>query len=319
MSNTQVQAVAILNASSGPTARSGTGEGVRQIFQDHGMECRVEEVRAGTDVRAVARKAVEDGADVVVAGGGDGTLRAVAEALAGTSATMAILPVGTLNHFARDLEIPLDVEAAAKVAATGTPVTVDVGEVNGRLFINNAVIGLYPAYRGEREKRESQGWSNRPAILTALWALFRRYPFLTLRFSANGKEFARRTPFVLIANNEHAMEGLKPWARQRLTDGELWLYVLRSRSRLGLLRVVFKMIFGLFRARDEFDVVRAAVVRVETPRRTLRVSVDGEIMRLATPLEFRSRPRELRVMVPVTSKRLEEFICEVPGGAVSAS
>src|SRR4051812_34566706 len=163
MSSTTYRAVAIINAASGADDKERMPDQVREIFQDHGIPCQVEKVTAGADISAIARAATASGAELVMAGGGDGTLRAVAEGLAGTETAMAVLPVGTLNHFARDLDVPLDFEQAVQVAASGTRVNVDVGQANGRVFINNAVIGLYPAYRSERDRREARGWGGRAA------------------------------------------------------------------------------------------------------------------------------------------------------------
>ncbi|HWQ52285.1 MAG TPA: diacylglycerol kinase family protein [Bryobacteraceae bacterium] len=310
-------AFVILNASSGWDKKDAAPALVRAVLRTHGIECTVTKVTAGADIRAIASRAVAEGAELVVAGGGDGTLRAVAAGLSGTGVPMAVLPVGTLNHFARDMEIPFDLEQAATVAAAGTAVTVDVGEVNGRVFINNSVIGLYPTYRFERARREARGWNGKLAILGGIYSVFRRFPFLEVRLDAGDVTVARRSPYIVIANNEHAMEGFKPWQRDRMTDGMLWVYISRARSRFDLLRLVFKVLTGRLRTEDEFEVLRAGRVRVAPHRRRIGVSLDGEVVSMETPLEYRSRPRELRVMVPPGSRRVEEFVCET-GGVPSA-
>lgn len=311
------KAVVVLNNSSGWDNKDAAPALVRTVLQTHGIDCTVTKVAAGANIPAIASQAVNEGAELVVAGGGDGTLRAVAAGLAGTGVPMAVLPVGTLNHFARDMEIPFDLEQAATVAASGTPVTVDVGEVNGRVFINNSVIGLYPTYRFERARREARGWNGKLALLGGLYSVFRRFPFLDVRLEADGVAVARRSPYIVIANNEHAMEGFKPWQRDRMTDGMLWVYISRARSRFDLLRLVFKVLTGRLRTEDEFEVLRAGGVRVTARRRRIGVSLDGEVLPMETPLEYRSRPRELRVMVPPGSRRIAEFVCDT-GGVPSA-
>jgi YegS/Rv2252/BmrU family lipid kinase len=317
MDPAQRKAFVILNASSGWEKKDTAPTLVREILHARGIDCTVTGVAAGTDIRALASEAVREGAELVVAGGGDGTLRAVAAALAGTKATMGVLPVGTLNHFARDMEIPLDLEKAAEVAATGVAVPVDVAEVNGFVFINNSVIGLYPAYRFERARRERRGWSGALSFLGGVYSVFRRYPYLTVRLTAGGVDVVRRTPLIVVANNEHAMEGFKPWQRDSMTEGMLWVYIARDRSRFGLVRALLKVLTGRLRAEDEFEVLRAREVRVETRRRRLGVSLDGEMVGMNAPLHYRSRPRDLRVMAPPDSRRAAEPVRET-GGVPSA-
>ena len=319
MPSTTYRAVAIINAASGADDKERMPDQVREIFQDHGIPCEVEKVTAGANIAAMAHDAAARGAEVVMAGGGDGTLRAVAEGLAGTETVMAVLPVGTLNHFARDLEMPLDFEQAVEVAATGTPVNVDVGQANGRVFINNAVIGLYPAYRSERDRREARGWGGRAAMLAGMLATVWRYPILTVRFEVNAAAVVRRTPYILIGNNEHAMEGSKPWERGSMTEGRLWVYILRDQSRLAFVRILLNVLLGRFHGPDEFDVIHTGAVSVQARRKRLAVSLDGEIVKLDSPVQFRSWPRALRAMVPAGSKRVSEFVCELEGGVPSAS
>jgi diacylglycerol kinase family enzyme len=123
-------------------------------------------------------------------------------------------------------------------------------------------------------------------------------------------ELTRRTPYILIANNEHAMSGSKPWERERMDEGALWVYVLRDRSRMALLRVLFGVLTGRLKAEDEFDRIRASDVWIKTGRRRVDVSIDGEIVTMDSPLHFRSRPRELRVVVPVDSRRAQAMTAE---------
>jgi YegS/Rv2252/BmrU family lipid kinase len=306
-----VRTAVILNSSSGFDDKQSAADAVWQAFRDAGSECDVREVAAGTDIGSLAREAIENGARRVVAGGGDGTLRAVAAALAGTGAEMGLLPVGTLNHFARDMKIPLDdLVAAARIAASGTTIAVDVAEVNGQVFLNNAVMGLYPVYRAARDRQERQGWGSRSAILRAIWRTIRRYPLMTVRLVANGLPAVRRTAYIMVANNEHAMEGWKPWQRERLTEGMLWVYLLRDRSRLAWIRVLATLLRGGSLGEREFEVFEASEVRVEMANRHISISLDGEILDLQPPLLFRSRPRDLRVVVAPDSERIGEVLCE---------
>jgi diacylglycerol kinase family enzyme len=230
----------------------------------------------------------------------------VAGALVDADAAMGIIPVGTLNHFARDMEIALDADEAAEIAASGVCVAVDTGEVNGLTFINNSVLGWYPAYHVQRERRERKGWSAWRAIGGALISMLRRHPLLDVRITAGELELFRRSAYILIANNEHAMEGFKPWQRETLTEGALWVYVLTDQRPIAFLRLVLRVLMGRLRPADEFERIRASAVRMELPQKTIMVSLDGEVMPLQSPLEYRSRPRSLKVMAPRGSRRVSE-------------
>jgi diacylglycerol kinase family enzyme len=273
---------------------------VAEAFSSRGVEARVELAREGVQVVELARRALQNGARAVVAGGGDGTVSAVASALAGTDRPLGVLPLGTLNHFAKDLGIPLALEEATRNICEGRAVSVDVGEVNGQVFINNSSLGLYPRIVRRREKLQERSGSGKwSAFLRAGVVVLRRYPFLDVRLSADGEEIARRTPFVFVGNNEYEVEGTNIGARERLDAGRLSLYVAHRTGRLGLLRLALRALFGGLRQAKDFDALRAQEIWVETRRpKRLPVATDGEVNVMTTPLYYRVRPGALRVIVP---------------------
>jgi diacylglycerol kinase family enzyme len=287
-----------LNCSSGLSSKDDVPQQLAAILREDGTEARIVPCEKGTDISALAEEAVKTGAAMVVAGGGDGTLRAVASALVNTGVIFGVLPVGTLNHFARDLKIPLDLEQAARNLSTGRSISVDVGEVNGHVFINNSIIGLYPTYRFLREYVERKGWRNWLAFTWAVLTVFKRYPFLTLRFHVEGKPIVRTTPYVMIANNEHEMEGYQLGTRSRLDTGELWIYIMRRRGRWGLLRMIVSLVLGQFNKTRDFEIFHASEVWIEGRQKRLGVALDGEITILDTPLHYRSIPKALQVVAP---------------------
>lgn len=288
----------ILNASAGFDKKGETPALLGKILKDRGFEADIRLIDKGTDLCELTRTMVREGAEIVVAGGGDGTINAVASVLAGTKVTLGVLPVGTLNHFARDLSIPLDPAKAMQAITEGHSVLVDVGEVNGRRFINNAIIGLYTNYRFQRERHERQGRFRFLAMLSAVFGVFRRNPALRLRIEAAGEIIERKTPFLMVANNHHEMEGYRLGNRQTLNSGTLSLYMMHRMSRWGLIRLAFSVLFGRFSKRKDFDVLDARNVTVESRRRKIGVSLDGEVVRLAPPLQYKSLPSSLRVIVP---------------------
>ena len=292
------KATIFVNTSSGWDEKDEAPALLRRLFTEHGWDADIQIVQKGTNITRLAEDAIEAGSRVIIAGGGDGTIRAVAEAVAGTGAAMGILPVGTFNHFARDLKVPLDLEAAARLIPTLQPRPVDVAEVNGRIFVNNSIVGLYPIYRFFKDAEERKGRHGFFATLKAAYAVLRRNPFFTLKFDVDGRAIVRRTPYVLIANNRHAMEGYHLGTRESLDEGRVWLYIMRRQGRFGLVRLALKLILGRFRAEDDMEVIPAERVRIESARPTITVALDGEIVELDAPLQYRSIASGLNVLAP---------------------
>src|SRR5690349_18840321 len=141
-----MKATVVLNRAAGlrPGQVQAEAAAIEDLFAGSGLLATVKQVQ-GQDLPAAAREAALSDADVVVMGGGDGTMSAGAGALAGTGKVMGVLPLGTLNHFARDLGVPTAIEEAVRTVAAGVVREIDVGEANGRVFVNNSSIGIYPA------------------------------------------------------------------------------------------------------------------------------------------------------------------------------
>src|SRR5947209_15473279 len=290
----------IINASPGAGDREDVRKHLEDVFASERVEARIALAQTGEEIVNLTRRAVEENCQPVIAGGGDGTINAVASVIVDTDRTLGVLPLGTLNHFARDLKIPLDVESAARVCLEGREARVDVGEVNGRVFLNNSSLGLYPNIVRHREKQQERlGRGKWPAFVWATLTMLKRYPFLNIRLSTDDQRLIRRTPFVFIGNNEYQMESLQIGARSCLDKGELSLYVAHHTGRMGLLRLAFRALFGGLRDEKDFDAVCTKEVWVETHRpKRLRVATDGEVTIMITPLHYRTRPGALNVLIP---------------------
>jgi diacylglycerol kinase family enzyme len=290
----------ILNAAAGAGECEAARERLEQLFRENRLDARVTLARSGEEIVAAARRAAGDEeTSVVVAGGGDGTINAVASQLVGTEKILGVLPFGTLNHFAKDLGVPLDAEEAARTVVHGRTARVDVGEVNGRIFLNNSSLGLYPTLVREREKLQER--SGRGKWSAAFWAaitVLRRYPFVSVRLDADGRELRRRTPFVFIGNNEYELDAFHVGTRARLDAGELCLHVTRDIGRFGLARLGLRALCGRLREDKDFDALRAREVWIETRHSRLRVATDGEVLIMRPPLHYRVLPGALRVCVP---------------------
>jgi YegS/Rv2252/BmrU family lipid kinase len=290
----------IINASSGADDKSRAREILADTFASSRVEARISLAKSGNEIIDLARRAVRDNCQPIIAGGGDGTINAVASVLVDTDRTLGVLPLGTLNHFAKDLHVPLDVEAAARVCLGGRETRVDVGEVNGRIFLNNSSLGLYPSIVRHREKQQQQlGRGKWPAFFWATLTMLKRYPFLSVRLSTDDERMIRHTPFVFVGNNEYEMESLNIGARSCIDAGRLSLYVAHRTGRLGLLRLAWRALFGGLRDQEDFNAMCTKEIWIETRRqKRLRVATDGEVTVMTTPLHYRVRPGALRVLVP---------------------
>ncbi|HEX8143073.1 MAG TPA: diacylglycerol kinase family protein [Pyrinomonadaceae bacterium] len=293
------QPAIIINATSGANDKESVRERLAEFFDARGQKARITLARSGAEIVELAQRALREDCNPVVAGGGDGTINAVASELVGTDRMLGVLPLGTLNHFAKDLKIPLDLEGASGNILDGKVAKVDVGEVNGRIFLNNSSLGLYPSIVRHREKQQERlGRGKWPAFIWATLTVLRRYPFLNVRLSTDKEELRRHTPFIFVGNNEYEMESFNVGARSCLDAGQLSLYTAHRTGRLGLLRFAFRALFGGLHNEKDFDAVCTREVFVETRRRRLRVATDGEVTVMNTPLHYRVLPGALRVLVP---------------------
>jgi diacylglycerol kinase family enzyme len=270
------------------------------LFERHGIAAKILAVAPGDLDRHCGEAAKDAGVDALVAAGGDGTIGTAAAAVAGTAMPLGILPLGTLNHFAKDAGIPLDLEEAVAVVAGGTTRQVDVAEVNGRVFINNSAVGLYPRLVRDRERQQRfLGRSKKLAMAVAaartLWRFSHRR--LTLRIA--GREAPVETPLLFVGNNRYQMGLLTLGTRERIDKGELCLYAPLARSARQFLSISLRAVFGREDEQADFltlDGVAAAEIDARRPR--LMVATDGEAQMMDTPLRYRIRAGALKLLVP---------------------
>ncbi len=253
---------------------------------------------AGKDLTETARRAAASGVDVVVAAGGDGTVSAVATALAGGTVPMGVLPLGTLNHFARDLGMPDEIDAAAQRIVAGEIAHVDVGEVNGRCFVNNSSIGLYPEIVLSREAEQKRtGRRKYWAMAIAAWRVLRRFPLLAIQVVTARGSLTSTTPFVFVGNNEYQIEALTLGQRARLDGGRLSMYLVRCHGRLRMFWLMVRALLQRLDSVRDFEATTAAELSVRLGRnRRLHVAADGEVVEMRSPLRYRIRAGALPVM-----------------------
>lgn len=298
-----MKAIVLLNRAAGTLAgmNDPRGEGLGRVLSDAGIEAVIQMV-PGNEMSQAARSAAASGCDVVVAGGGDGTISAVAGALCGTQMPLGILPLGTFNHFAKDLGIPLDLAAAVGVIAEGHVQSVDVAELNGVVFINNSSLGVYPLAVVEREsQRKHQKLRKWTAMLLAALKVFRRFPLVRVSLAIGTDTLDRKTPLVFVGNNRYDLDIFKVGKRTGLDRGELCLYIANTQSRWGMILLTVRAMFGRLKQARDFETYALTSCRVETRRKRLDVAMDGEVNRLNPPFEYRIRPQALRVCLPKLS------------------
>jgi diacylglycerol kinase family enzyme len=288
----------LLNAQAGSGHTPPDADAVRAAFAAHGLRAAVYACSPDHPLEAQLRDAVATAPQVLVAAGGDGTVNATAAQALAHGLAFGVLPVGTLNHFARDLGLPLELEQAVAVVAARRLRTIDVGEVNGEVFLNNASIGLYPQVVAQREyeqRHSARGkWS---AMVRAAWHVLRRPEAFEVVLELEGREERRRTPAVFIGNNPYVLEGPHMGHRARLDDGVLGVVVLRRRSRIGWVWLALRALCGRLSPEDvEQHEVKA--FRLDAHNGELPVARDGEAHPLRPPLRFASKPRALRVCAP---------------------
>ncbi len=291
----------VLNDSSGSGDCAAAARQLEKIFAEAGREARITVAKGGSAFRAAAEDAIRSGCASLVAGGGDGSINTAASVVVGREIPLGVLPMGTLNHFAKDLGIPLDLEEAANVVLNGAVCRVDVGEVNGRVFLNNSSLGVYPAIVRLRERHQASGLGKWIAALWASLTVLRRNPFMGVRIVAESETLVRRTPFVFVGNNEYRMLGLQAGSRESLAQGRLAVYVLNAERRIGLLRLAWRVLRKGAGEVSELDLLTVESATVKTVRHRLQVALDGEVVLLESPLEYRIRPSDLRVHVPAST------------------
>lgn len=236
----------------------------------------------------------------VVVGGGDGTAACAAAALAGSDVEMALLPLGTLNHLARDLGIPAKLEDAAVLAAKGSASSIDVGDVNCHVFVNNASIGVYPNMVRERnEYRGRKGWPKWLAAIPASWDAWTRLPRHRLRVDMGAGQQPLVTPLLFVGNNLYSIDRGEIGSRSSLAEGKLSVFAVAARSPLALLWFGIRAMTGLINRNADFVALgECESLTVHSHGKSVDVALDGEVRALEFPLRFQVKAGALRIVVP---------------------
>jgi diacylglycerol kinase family enzyme len=285
-----------LNLSSGPRLPPGPREALRKRAREAGME--VIDLIAGLDVAGEVRRRISEGRRLFIAAGGDGTVNTVIQPLVNTEATLAVIPAGTYNHFAKDLGIPLDWEAALDVAMRGESRQIDTAHVNDRFFVNNVSLGLYPELVARREER-GRDYPRWKARLYAAYVTLRKYPHVTFTVETEHHQEVIRTQVFIVSNNSYDLSRIGIEApRSMMTEGRLLVYWLPHLSRITLMKFAAHYLAGRVTTTPGFRHFRTARMKVQSRRETLHVGIDGEVFTMTMPLTVTIVPQSLLVKVP---------------------
>ncbi|WP_162918406.1 diacylglycerol/lipid kinase family protein [Taklimakanibacter deserti] len=290
----------VLNQDSG-TLRDGDAKAMARtivdIVKSHGHKVDVRLVR-GVEIKEALTHARES-SDTVLAGGGDGTVSTAAALFAGHKTVLGILPLGTMNLFARALGIPLNLEEATEMLLTGEKRPIDIGEVNGEIFVHHVTLGLHPRIVAGRERqRYHSRLGKKLAWLKTWWKLLRQAPRMRLRLTVDSDQVKLKTTSLIIANNPF-VEGLGGLPHSEMPErGKLAIYAAQTRDWKELLAMSAQASLGKWESNSRLDFLEGREIAIHAERKRLRVSIDGELAYLQTPLRAKIRPSSLWVLCP---------------------
>ncbi len=287
----------------GGTLRTADHDALRAVLESefhlHGHEIEVQFLTAEELGDALRRAAERSDLDVVLVGGGDGSVSSAAATLYGTKVALGILPAGTMNLFARTLQVPLALEEAAAALASGRIIDVDIATVNGRPFVHQFAVGLHA--RMVRMRRRMSYGSRIGKILasfrSALMAL-QSAPKIEMEITVDGQPRRIRTPAVAVSNNMYG-DGHMPYADDP-KGGTLGVYICQTDDRRALMKLAADIVLGTWRTNPALEVLQAQeiVIRYGGSKRHGRAVRDGELEDLPPESAIRIEPGRLKVLAP---------------------
>jgi diacylglycerol kinase family enzyme len=294
----------LINRSGGTAAAMGDtlASAVEGAFAETGREIALE-LLDGCEIAEAAKR--HAGAPLVIIGGGDGTIGAAASVLVHTSSALAVLPLGTRNHFARQLGLPLDLAEAARLALSGQRRRIDIGAAGDRIFINNASFGIYTRFVRMRDHSRGPKWLG---TIPATWHALRHMRAQRFSLRIDGDERELLTPLLFIGNNEYSIALGSLGHREKLDDGRLSVCAISARLPLQLLAFAARALVGLARPERDFEEFANASRIVIDGEGHIEGAFDGDLALLPLPLQLRSMPAALGVVTPRETASAQETL-----------
>ncbi len=293
----------LANPGSGRASRDTSA--IDKAMAVFGPDVPLRRLTRGQTFADAVNQAIANGYTTIVAAGGDGTVTGIAQALLGTKANLAILPLGTFNFVSRGLGLSEDPEAAARAILAGHPHRISVGTVNDQLFLNNVSLGLYPRILSEREAMYARyGRFRVLAYWTVLANILRaqRRPFFRIETEDGLRDL--RTPLVFIARSAYQLERFGLSGADIISDDRFAVFVARTGSRWHLMKLAFHLARKSLVPGTDVELFSAHCMTIRTANRRPRVAFDGEKRRMLAPLEFVIQPDALSVIIPDVADRV---------------
>ena len=300
----------IVNPKSGMGKAGSLAYIAEKLCNEMKMQLVVYPIKDPEEIVSQAKKAIaaaKNSDDVVVAAGGDGTIRSVAEIAAGQPVKFAVIPCGTFNFFARTHQVPEDLEEAFKLALTGTTKPVRLGEINGRTFLINASLGLYAKAIEEREENTHRFGRKRLVVIASMIAtLLKTHRLLHVTLKTSGVYKLIRTPMIFIGNNALQLRSLALPVSSGLKQDMLAVITLKPVRGWEMIRVIFRGIMKTLRKEERLEQLSTDSLIIETKRKVQTVMLDGELFEMTSPFNIRSVPGALQMVVPTRSSAVAE-------------
>ncbi len=293
----------ILNADSGDGDHGASPEAIEKLFNERGCAARIRPLRAGDNIADAVSKAIASGAKCVVAAGGDGTICGTAGTLVGTGVELGVIPLGTFNFFARGFGIPQSVEEAVDAVCFGTSRPINLGSVNGAVFLNNASLGLYASILARREGiYRKWGRSRLAAYWSVLATMATVHRPLTMRITIDGEVRRDKSPMIFVATSAYQLDEFGIEGADAIRSGEFAVLLAPNCGRFRLIgKALLIALRGVREGRD-FTLLTGKNVVVETHRSSALVARDGERERMTPPFTFRLLEGAIELRVPDSAK-----------------
>jgi len=283
-----LKTIVILN----PAARSERAVDLsRKIEKIVGPDALLSRTSKEGDARAFAQQAVRDGFQQIVAAGGDGTINEVVNGMAGSSARLGILPVGTMNVFAAELGLPKSIEECWEVICTGITRTIDLPDAGGHAFVQMAGVGFDAQALKETTRDAKRNLGPLSYVISAAQIIARKTPRLVVQSGGTVREGS----FVLIGNGRYYGGPFAVFPNAKIDDGLLDVLVFKNLSHLDLVRYLQGILFGNYDGMSDVDYFQTESLSI-TSEEEVPVEVDGEVIG-SSPMKFRCVSK-LRVLTP---------------------
>jgi diacylglycerol kinase family enzyme len=303
----------VLNAGSGHSETELRRSTIEDVLAGAGRQCTLalvdDPAELAAKARSMAARATAEGG-ILVAAGGDGTINTVAHEAVLAGCPFGVLPQGTFNYFGRTHGIPEELAEAVYSLLRATVRPVQVGLLNNKIFLVNASVGLYPKLLEAREQDNRQyGRSRVVAFYSALKIALRPHRHLRITLELDGKERRLRTTTLFVGNNRLQLEqvGMRDGLIEAVEDGQLVAIAPRPMGKLGLLTLLIRGMLGKLGEADDVEAFAFKRLTVRTPavygRKRMKVAADGEVAKMAMPLEFRVLEGRLLLMVQGPSRK----------------